>query len=198
MLAFSDGLFAIAMTLLVVTITLPTLRVADDEAEMARALRDLSPAFLSFAISFIVIGRYWRAHHVFFSLLRAVDPRMITINLVYLAFIAFLPFPTDLLGTYFDNALSVALYATAVAVISGLEVLMFRHARQVGLLRKPIPRRIYRWGMTQSVLPVVFFVLSIPVAFASVQAAVAIWLLGFPAGLLGHRFKPADADEYLL
>ncbi len=72
-LAFSDGLFAIAMTLLVVGISLPVLRVAGDEAEMVRALNDLGPQILSFVISFAVIGRYWYAHHSFFAMLRAVD-----------------------------------------------------------------------------------------------------------------------------
>lgn len=197
MLAFSDGLFAIAMTLLVVTIEVPRLRDANDEGELLHGLGDLSPALLSFAISFIVIGRYWLAHHQFFSLLGAVDFRLITINLVYLAFIAFLPFPTDLLGTYFHNPLSVAIYAGNVTAVSGLEVVMFRHARQNGLLRRPMTRAAYRWEVTMSVLPVVFFAISVPAAFISSQLAVAIWLLAIPAGAFAHRFKPEGAEESL-
>lgn len=196
-LAFSDGLFAIAMTLLVVTITVPRLRDATDEHELARSLQELSPSFVSFAISFIVIGRYWLAHHQFFALLRAIDSRLILINLLYLAFIAFLPFPTDLLGTYFHNPLSVAFYAAAVGAVSGLEVVMFRHARIGGLLRKPMPLPIYRWGVVASVLPVVFFLLSAPVAFLSTQLAVAMWALAIPAELITSRFKPEGADNYL-
>jgi uncharacterized membrane protein len=196
-LAFSDGLFAIAMTLLVVSIAVPRLHDATDERELARSLQELSPSFVSFAISFVVIGRYWLAHHQFFALLRAIDSRLILINLIYLAFIAFLPFPTDLLGTYFHNPLSVAFYAAAVGAVSGLEVVMFRHARLGGLLRKPMPQPIYRWGVIASVLPVVFFVLSAPVAFLSVQLAVAMWVLAIPAELVTGRFKPEGADSYL-
>lgn len=197
MLSFSDGLFAISMTLLVVGISAPTLRVAGDEGEMIRALGRLIPEFVSFAVSFIVIGRYWLAHHRFFGLLRAVDSRLIAINLVYLAFIAFLPFPTELLGNYFDNPVSVALYAVTVAIVSTLEVVMFRHAHQGGLVRRGMPARVYRWGVLTSLSPVVFFLASVPVAFASVGVAVAMWFLFVPYGLLTARWKPAGADAYL-
>lgn len=196
-LAFSDGLFAIAMTLLVVGITVPTLHATDDETELARALRDLAPSFISFGISFFVIGRYWLAHHQFFSMLTAMDSRLIKTNLVYLAFIAFLPFPTDLLGTYFDNAVSVAIYACAVAAVSGLEVIMFRHARQARLLRSVIPDDVYRWGVLVSLSPVVFFAASVPVAFHSVGLAVAVWFLFVPFQFLASLRKPPGTDEYL-
>lgn len=196
-LAFSDGLFAIAMTLLVVGITVPALDATGDETELARALSDLSPSFISFGISFFVIGRYWLAHHQFFSMLAAVDSRLIKINLVYLAFIAFLPFPTDLLGTYFDNAISVATYAVTVAAVSGLEVAMFHHARQARLLRSAIPDEVYRWGILVSLSPVVFFAVSVPVAFYSVDLAVAIWFLFIPFQFIASSRKPSGTDEYL-
>ena len=77
-LAFSDGMFAIAMTLLVVGIAVPTLDVADSSSELADALNDLSDAIVSFFISFAVIGRYWVAHHQLFSLLRGFDPGLIS------------------------------------------------------------------------------------------------------------------------
>jgi uncharacterized membrane protein len=134
-LAFSDGVFAIAMTLLVVGIAVPTLGDADSVGELADALNDLTPSFVSFFISFAVIGRYWAARHEFVGLLEWMDRRTIAINLVYLAFIAFLPFPTALLGNYFENPLSVALYAFIVAIVSGLEVVSLRHSQCCGLMR---------------------------------------------------------------
>ena len=104
-LAFSDGLFAISMTLLVVGIDIPDLNDADSVRELANALNDDVASFTSFVISFLVVGRYWRAHHVSFSRLAAMNDRLIEINLLYLLFIAFLPFPTGLLGNFFDNPL---------------------------------------------------------------------------------------------
>jgi TMEM175 potassium channel family protein len=198
-LAFSDGVFAIAMTLLVVGITVPVLHGADEDsvAALADELNDLVPNFISFFISFAVIGRYWAAHHEFVGLLARIDTRLIATNLLYLAFIAFLPFPTALLGTLFENPLSVALYAVIVAIVSGLEVVQFRQAHRRALLRQKIPDDVYRWGVIQSLSPVVFFLLSVPVAFVSTSLAVAVWFGGIPFQIVANRWKPPDADRYL-
>jgi uncharacterized membrane protein len=195
-LAFSDGLFAIAMTLLIVAVAVPTLKDAASIDELAGDLNDKSSEFVSFFISFAVIGRYWMAHHQFFARLAAFDGGLIAINLVYLAFIAFLPFPTDLLGTYFENPLSVAIYAVNVAIVSGLEVVLFRHAHQRGLMQERLPEDVYRWGVLQSASPVLFFLLSVPIAFASTELAVAFWFLGIPFAIVSERWKPAAADRY--
>jgi uncharacterized membrane protein len=196
-LAFSDGLFAIAMTLLVVGIAVPTLQHADDVGDMAEALGDLSGNVLSFFISFAVIGRYWAAHHQFFSQLRGIDGGLIAINLIYLCFVAFLPFPTALLGEYFENPLSIVLYALNVALISGLEVVEFRHAHRHDLIERRIPPDVYRWGVRASLSPVLFFVLSVPVAFVDTGLAAGCWFLTVPFGFALDRRKPAGADELL-
>jgi uncharacterized membrane protein len=196
-LAFSDGLFAIAMTLLVVGIAVPTLQHADDVGDMAEALGDLSGNFISFFISFAVIGRYWAAHHQFFSQLRGADGGLIAINLIYLCFIAFLPFPTALLGEYFENPLSIVIYAVNVGAISALEVVEFRHAYRHDLIERPIPPDVYRWGVRASLSPVAFFVLSVPVAFVDTGFAAGCWFLTVPFGLALNRRKPAGADELL-
>ena len=195
-LAFSDGLFAIAMTLLVVGIAVPTLEDASDVGELADALGDLTSNFISFFISFAVIGRYWVAHHALFSQLTRIDGGLIGLNLIYLAFIAFLPFPTALLGIYDENPLSVAIYAVIVAVVSGLEVVLFDYARRHALLRRAIPDDVYRWGNMISLSPVFFFALSIPIAFVSTTVAVASWFLFVPFSAVARRWKPAGADEF--
>lgn len=196
-LAFSDGLFAIAMTLLVVGIGVPNLSDKDDIGELANALNDLTPAFISFFISFSVIGRYWLAHHQFFSLLKAIDPALIRLNMVYLGFIAFLPFPTALLGELFENPLSVVTYAIAVAIVSGMEVVLFRRAHHDGLIVVELRPDVYRWGVVTSLSPVLFFLLSVPVAFLSTTLAVSTWFLVVPFQLLIDRWQPEDAEGQL-
>jgi TMEM175 potassium channel family protein len=197
-LAFSDGLFAIAMTLLVVAIGVPNLSDGDSIHDLADALNDLTPDFVSFFISFAVIGRYWLAHHQFVSLLKAMDQRIVFLNLVYLAFIAFLPFPTALLGEYFENPLSIVIYAVNVGLVSGMEVVLFRHAYKNGLLEKQPPHDVYRYGVLMSLSPVLFFAISIPIAFVSTTLAVCTWFLGIPLAAIAERWKPEGADELLL
>lgn len=195
-LTFSDALFAIAMTLLVVGIEVPDLSDPDSVGELADALNDDLGSFISFLISFAVIGRYWFAHHVFCARLAAIDVRLIGFNLIYLLFVAFLPFPTGLLGNYFENPLSIVVYAIAVALVSGMEVVLFTHARRARLMRREMPDDVYRWGTMMSLSPLPFFCLSIPVAFLDTGIAVALWFGGIPFQLIAGRFKPPRADEY--
>ena len=195
--AFSDGIFAIAMTLLIVSVAVPTISDTDSVSDLADALNDQVESFTSFFISFAVIGRYWVAHHQFTSLLDRFDGRLIAINLVYLAFIAFVPFPTDLMGTYFSNPLSISIYAVTIAIISGLEVVMLRHAHVAGLMHRRMPDPVYRWAVIQSTAPVGFFLISVPVAFAvGTPLAVALWFAGIPFAIATRGRKPAGFDKY--
>ena len=196
-LAFSDGLFAIAMTLLIVAVTVPHISHDDNIHELADALNDLTPAFISFFISFAVIGRYWLAHHQFVSLLGAMDQGFIALNLLYLAFIAFLPFPTALLGEYFSNPLSIVMYAVNVGIVSGLEVVLFRHAYRHDLLQRQPTPEVYRFGVIASLSPVFFFAISIPIAFVSTTLAVAVWFLTAPLGAMLERRAPEGVESLL-
>jgi uncharacterized membrane protein len=197
-LALSDGVFAIAMTLLVVGIALPTISDGGSAGDLIDALNDLSESFISFFISFAVIARYWAAHQQQFSMLARMDRGFVSLNLVYLAFIALLPFPTDLLGNYFENPIAVVVYALNVSIVSGMEVVLFRKAYRAGLLTYPMPADVYRYGAATSTSPVAFFLISIPVAFLNTTVAVLVWFLAIPFGFgVLNRFKPAEADEYI-
>jgi uncharacterized membrane protein len=195
-LSFSDGMFAIAMTLLVVGITVPVLQQGDSVDELADAINDLTGNIVSFVISFLVIGRYWVAHHDFVSRLKALDPGLVWNNLLYLMFVAFLPFPTALLGNYFENPLAVAIYAVCVAAISGMEVVLYRHAHRNDLMQPKLPEEVYRWGAFMSLAPVFLFIASIPIAFIHTWIAVASWYLIVPVFKVVQRWRPKRTDEF--
>lgn len=97
--AFSDGVFAIAMTLLVIEIRVPDLSQATVSTAID-ALIHTAPHILSYITSFLVIGVLWLNHHALFHLVKRVDRIALTINLVLLMCIAFIPFPTVLIGEY--------------------------------------------------------------------------------------------------
>lgn len=191
---FSDAVFAIAMTLLVVGIGIPTV----SDSRLGDALRDKRPEIISFFISFVVIGNYWLGHHQFFSRLRAVSARLMTLNLVYLAAIAFVPFPTALAGKYTEEPVSIVMYAITLSVASGLEAVMFVVAHREGLFRIAIPRDVVRFTVVATVVPVAVFLGSIPVAFVSTTTALYTWLLIFPLEyLVDVALKPDGADDAL-
>lgn len=191
---FSDAVFAIAMTLLVVGIGIPNATSKGFE----HALHNKIPEIASFFISFVVIGYYWLAHHRFFSQLVAVEQGIIMLNLVYLAAIAFTPFPTALVGKYEQFSITVILYALTLGTASLLETVMFARAQQQGLFRHTLPRDVYRYGVIASLVPVVAFVVSIPIAFVNPTLALLSWLIVWPAEWIADKtIKPPETDELL-
>ena len=110
--AFSDGVFAIAITLLALQLEIPS----GDSVDVWPAIQDLWPNLLSFAISFAVIGAYWVAHHRLYSVIDRYDARLLWLNLLSLFFIVIMPFTTALVGEHGDQDASVIVYALTVAM----------------------------------------------------------------------------------
>ena len=104
--AFSDGVFAIVITLLILNIRLPE----TDYAHLLQALTSLLPTVTAYAMSFFVIGLYWVAHHALFRNLAKADGTILWLNIVALLFISFLPFPASLLGKYPFQTIPIVIY----------------------------------------------------------------------------------------
>ena len=192
---FTDAVFAIAMTLLIVAIAVPSLRHAASGSDLLGRLDDKSSEFVAFFIGFAVLGNYWMANHRFFGYLAATSPRFVGWNLLYLAFVAWLPFPTALLGTYDRNPVAVSLFAVSAAIVSGLEATLFHIAQRDDLFRGPVPDPAYRHAMRAALVPVGSFLLSVPIAFLDTYVAIAVWALTVPGEILLDRTKPEGFDE---
>jgi uncharacterized membrane protein len=106
---FSDAVFAIAITLLVIEVHVPEIHPAT-EAGLQQALLDLTPKYVGFVISFLVIGRFWLGHHRMFGILRRADNRLIVANMALLLGVAFMPFPTAVFSEYAQLQTSTLLY----------------------------------------------------------------------------------------
>ncbi len=198
-MSFTDAVFAIAMTLLVVEIGVPeTIEGApDDPAALLGAFADKGHLIFAFFLGCYVIGLYWAAHHRFMSWLEAVDRGFVVLTVAYLAFVALLPFPTGVLGEFGQNPISVVAFALNMGAVSGMEAVLFSHAQRRRLFREELPTDVYRWALGSSLLPVVAFALSIPVAFARPWLAIAMWFLSIPLQRAWARYRPAAASRYL-
>jgi uncharacterized membrane protein len=167
--SFSDGLFAIAATLLVLSIDVPHVPAA----ELKYALDDLIQPVLAYFLSFAVVGLFWLRHHELFGRLEASDGRFATINLVFLAVVALLPVPTELLGRYGADAGPVVIYAIFIVALSLLLQALFAHALKAQLVDVGRPVQASRRGHWV----VAVFTLSIPIAFLHPQMAMISWAL---------------------
>jgi uncharacterized membrane protein len=128
---FSDAIFAIAITLLVIDLRLPEIG-ADSSAALSHALQELIPKFLGFVVSFFVIGRFWIGHHRIVGHLRTCDDGLVWRNLLFLLSIAFMPFPTAVISEYGGTALGVGFYALWLMFSGVLYRIMLTYA-----LRRP-------------------------------------------------------------
>ena len=121
---FSDAVFAIAITLLV----LPLADAHLTDEDLARQLLALWPKVFSFVLSFVVIGLFWLTHHRFFQLIDRVDRRLLFLNLLVLMCVAFLPFPTAVLGDHGSQSAADVLYAASMSLLGLASAALWRHA----------------------------------------------------------------------
>ena len=170
--AFSDGVFAIAITLLVLELKIP--EALKDGQTVADELWDQREQFLAYAISFAVIGRYWVIHHRFFGEVTGFDGRLLSLNLFYLAWIVLIPFSSQLLGDYGNTTTGIVVYALNLTAVSLIGWWMAADAQRGGLTRLGADdEREYRF---RAFFVAFVFLLSIPVAFISPSIAPFFWL----------------------
>jgi uncharacterized membrane protein len=108
--AYSDGVFAIITTLLILEIRVPHLTDLTPEAVLA-GLHPLIPKFISFTVTFFTISIFWVNHHHFFNHIRHIDWKLLWLNVLFLFFLCILPFTTAFIGDYSDSGMVVAIYS---------------------------------------------------------------------------------------
>jgi uncharacterized membrane protein len=133
--AFSDGVFAIIVTLLVLELEVPVVREHDSVASLGQALLELLPKFLSWLISFVILCKFWLNHHHILGFARHADYGLVWLNSIFLLGQSFIPFPTALMGTYALNPLAVSLFGVVMAVNTLLFVAL--HAYILRNLMRP-------------------------------------------------------------
>jgi uncharacterized membrane protein len=131
--AISDGIFAVALTLLVLDVKLPSGPVST----LASALRAGAGHFGIFALSFSIVAYYWTVHHLAFVYVRSGDRALMWLNLGFLFTIVVLPFSAGVLGEYPLEPLALAIYGVNIAACSLTLAAVWRHALQANLIERP-------------------------------------------------------------
>jgi uncharacterized membrane protein len=179
---FSDAVFAIAATVLVLTINFShNLRQPDLDRKLWREFGDVLPQVLAYGLSFFIIARNWLAHHRMFRLIRRIDGRFIAINITLLGFVALLPYPTDAFGNYPSSRPTLIVYAGSISATGfASAALWFYASRDNRLIDPSTPREwVVHSHLRALSIPAVFLT-SIPFAFVGVTAAELWWLWLIP------------------
>jgi uncharacterized membrane protein len=175
--AFSDGVFAIAMTLLVIEIKVPNLSQATASTAIDTLIHT-APHILSYVTSFLVIGVLWLNHHALFHLLKRVDRIVLTINLVLLMCVAFIPFPTALIGEYGKLQPIVMFYGLTLS-LTGIvyNVLWFYVVRQYLWSHPQVDRRFIYQASLWSIGYPIFYLIASLLSFSNTTLSTILYVL---------------------
>jgi uncharacterized membrane protein len=186
-MAFTDGVMAVAITLLVLNLEVP--RVPGDEID--EALWDLTPSLISYLIAFALVGRHWIVHHRLFEALRNFDGVLMTLNLAFLSLIVLVPFGTELFDRYTEEPVAVAVYGAIMGLAALIHWTMVGHTLRRGYVRDTHRAETEPFASPAGLGWTILFLLSVPIAFLSTVAAILMWVatlfLHYPLGRMSSR-----------
>ncbi len=175
--AFSDGVFAIAITLLVLDLIVPNMDEAH-EIGLGAALAHEWPSYFAYLVSFFVIGVIWINHHTMFTLVSGVDRGVLFVNLLFLMTISVIPFPTRLLAEYLldpDASIAAAVYsATMFAMGIAFSSLWLAITHDTRLLHNPIDPAMRRVAWQRFGIGGIVYAITIGLSFVSAVLTLAV------------------------
>ncbi|MGH9728780.1 MAG: TMEM175 family protein [Candidatus Acidiferrales bacterium] len=190
--AFSDGVFAFAITLLILGIALPAFTTPPSDRELAHALLRLWPNLLAYVLSFAVIGIMWQNHHALFRLVERVDRWTVFLNLMLLGVTVFIPFATSTLGAYPSMRSSTFLYGLTLTSSGSVYNLMLAHLVRSGAFHPNVGKATIRQTVVAYRVGVVTYAVAMLTSLVEPVLSFALYLL-----VAGYYLFPRGVDADL-
>jgi uncharacterized membrane protein len=188
LLMFSDAVFAIAITILAIDIRVPLIEEQLISSQLNNAIIGLAPKFISFILSFFIVGSYWISYHRTMYLIKRYDRGLISLNLLFLMFIILVPFPNDLIGKYPTQQMAVIIYAIILFSTGISMCLIWLHASlKYRLIDETLNSKFILILTLRLLFSPSIFLLSIPISFINPLYAVTLWIFSLPIGLYVER-----------
>ena len=195
-LFFSDAVMAIAITLLAINIRLPEIDPSLATRELAGRLSALGPSFMTFFISFIVVGIYWISHHRYFGYIKRYDTRLILLNFLFLFFIICMPFLASLLGQYVFVPIALIAYTLAIAALGfSMAFIWWYASHDHRLIAVDLDADAIRTISLRLFVAPIMFVVAVPFAYVSSTAVILVWWLSPFAVMLATRLWGKRANS---
>lgn len=163
--ALTDGVFAIAMTLLVLELRISEAAGHLSSSELMTAIIGLFPNFLAYVISFAILGIFWVGHHNFFHLVKRVDRPFLWVNIFGLLFVSLIPFSAALLGRYGSEPVSIIVYALNLTLAGLVFGFGWRYATKHGLLDAQLDPKFVRFAQKHIMVAPVMYLFAIIASF---------------------------------
>ena len=176
--ALTDGVFAVAMTLLVLDIKVPELQPPLDISQLPGRLLALWPKFLSYTISFVILGVYWVGHHIQLSYIRRVDRPLLWINLLFLLWVVLVPFSTALLSEYPKAQIAITIYGlNLIAIGVTLAVHWWYATAEARHVDADIHPGLVRGALLRTLMAPAVYVVAIAVSFLRPELSLLLYAL---------------------
>ncbi|TSD06347.1 MAG: hypothetical protein Greene07147_206 [Parcubacteria group bacterium Greene0714_7] len=191
--SLGDNIFAFAMTILVLNFLLPEL---GREVSLGQVLSGLSFSFLTYVMSFIVLGVMWVSQQNQYHFIERTDRFFLWINIFFLMFVVFIPFSTNMLGLYYDSALAVLIYGLNLLICGALLYMHWSYATHAHRLVAPnLSDRVIKVISFRFIFIILWVSVAVLVSFLSIPAAFFLFVPGMILGMmptlmdrLAHRF----------
>jgi len=191
LLTLSDGVVAIALTLLVLQLKVPHIEHADSASDLASSLSQMGSSLTSYLVSFYVIAQFWLAHHRTFRQVAGHDEGLAWWNFFFLFTISVMPFTSELLGTYADNPVAVDIFALNLLLASLSTQMVLVFARRKGLIVPGTPRAHVLVARFRGLALMAVVAVSMAVAWVNPSLAKFMWILMIPVPFVADRWVRA-------
>ena len=186
-IAFSDAVFAFAITLMALTVDIPDLSPSLTESQLVDSLLDMSSQIETYILSFFIISIFWLSYHQVFNHIRESHISMVHLNLVFLLLITLLSISTSLVITFDTYRISYLVYYSVVVATSSLLVVIWWYAMRIEAADEKLHPLFTRGLLIQLVIVPVVCVMSIAVSFVSLDVAQYFWLAIIPLSIYYRR-----------
>jgi uncharacterized membrane protein len=184
---FSDGIFAVAITLLILGIHLPEDVGSFNNAQLASSLLGLWQQYLAYVISFLVVGLIWLSHHRKFGFIKHYDRTLLILDLLLMMVVAFIPFPSSILSVN-SNSVATIFYASTMIIAALANVLIWWYAsRKANLIDKSVSEKQIRKEFAIPLSTAAIFLVSIGASFLNPDISKLIWILIWPVAAYIQR-----------
>lgn len=194
--ALSDGIFAIVMTLLVLELRVSDLPQHASNVELAPALLEMWPEFLSYAVSFVALGIYWVAHHYMYHAIKHADRRLLWLNILFFLFVSLLPYSASLINSFGETQIAPLFFGANLTLIGWTLYFQWVYASSNPDLISDFVTREYSDSVRFRFLIIpVIATITMLVCFWSVEILLIVYALLLPFYTLPGRLAPQTVSE---
>lgn len=188
--ALTDGIFAVAMTLLVIELKIPEALHVASNAGLISALVHLIPKFVGWVISFLVLALFWYGHHRAFHFVRRVNGPLVALNILFLGFVSFMPFASGIAGEYTGALAAQVVYSITMILLSISSITIWRYLHRHPELCEPVMSEgVYQASRFRTFMLMLISLVAIVIALFLPGFGNAAFMLMFVVGPIARRIE---------